>query len=316
MVLLARIEPLWTEFAIPLLGIGLFAAVATAGTRRPARVMSLVVLTVLLGLWLFGEGLIWSKRWPSMIRGGPSWSSDSNAWQWSGLLALAYAAVVAVALSLRSFARARAQLGWWCAAVALAMFAAWTAVVEYWAPLGVIMAGVALAAVAFDAAGRRPTGADIASEPPPRNAWARASAIVATTVLDAFWLIISLIWFVFREGENVQCNCWADQRDAWQYSAQLLVALVGSAGLGIAVRSGLKRNSIWLSAGSIAAVAAIVTWVGLYISSRPPSSAAARAGAVHDLRVTAADHNPAPRNVVTLATLAGPVLRRQLRGPR
>jgi hypothetical protein len=65
---LAAVEPAWTRLAVPFLGVGLFALAASFRQQRRTPVAALVVLTILLGLWMFGAGLVWSKRWPSMIR--------------------------------------------------------------------------------------------------------------------------------------------------------------------------------------------------------------------------------------------------------
>ena len=80
-------------------------------------------------------------------------------------------------------------------------------------------------------------------------------------------MVVSFLWFLFQLGENVQCNCWADNRDAWQYLAQLVVTLAGSASLAVAARSYLRRNATLLVTGGIAAVIALGAWIVFYQSS-------------------------------------------------
>jgi hypothetical protein len=65
---------------------------------------------------------------------------------------------------------------------------------------------------------------------------------------------------VFREGENVVCGCWADNHSAWQYSAQLLIAIGGSAAL-IATTALYvwARRRAWLL--FLVLTAAAITWI-------------------------------------------------------
>jgi hypothetical protein len=244
----------------------MFVVIATAGQHRPTRVASLVVLTTLLGLWLFGEGLIWTKRSFTMLRGQYAWATDPNAWEWTALLAFAYATVVAVGASLRFFSSSRRALAWGCAGLAVALFAGWSVFVNYSAVIGVIAAGIALAAISADANQAQPP-TETSTPSQRRSVTPRALVIAATTVVIAFWVIIAFLWFAFREGENVQCGCWADQRNAWQYSAQLLLALAGSGALAVTAGSWLKRSAASLVTGGTIALCSLAAWIGFYLSA-------------------------------------------------
>ena len=256
----------WTEFAIPLVGIGLFVAVAGARQApQPTHAGALVVLTVLLGGWLFGEGLVWRKRWPSMIRGGSAWATDPAAWQWVGLLVLAIAAVTLLGLSVRLFASSRPRRAWQAAALALLLFGRWSAVVRYSLVLGVIAAAVTLITLgAGQGLGARP-----GAWRPARGGRTRVATITATTVVAMVWISLAALWFLLEQGENVTCGCWADHRGAWQYTLELALALAGAMSLGVAVGSWLTRRHTRLAGGALLAVAALGGWVWLYLSALP-----------------------------------------------
>jgi len=176
----AAIEPDWTRFAVPLLGVVGFAVAATWKQRRSPSMISVVVLTALLGSWLFGVGLVWSKRWPSMIRAGDGWSADPNAWEWTALLVLAFTSVLAAGISLRSYSGAHKTRGWASATIAAATFAAWSAVVRYSLILAITLGCVAVMALGWSSvSGAEPSG--FASVP--NRSRARALVIVALTVL-------------------------------------------------------------------------------------------------------------------------------------
>jgi hypothetical protein len=150
MTQLAAIEPVWTRFAIPVFGLAVLAVSAASGKRRPpAAVLAALALT--LGAWLFGVGLLWSKRWPSMIRGwpqsSPTWSGNPHAWQWTGLLVLAFLAVFAAGIALRLFSEGSERGGWLFTAAGLGAFARWSLAVRYSVLLAVILGAVALGAL-------------------------------------------------------------------------------------------------------------------------------------------------------------------------
>jgi hypothetical protein len=260
---LATAEPVWGRLAIPLLGVALLAVIATGRQRRPTLAVSLVVLTTLLGLWLFGAGLVWSKRGSSMIRGHYEWASNPGAWQWSGLLALAYISVLAVAISLRSFSDGRPRVGSILAFVALVLFASWTAVVRYSIVLAAVTAAVAFAALLADPI----LSPSIAAASDRARPSGRGLVIAAATVLIAFWLIIALLWLLLRQGENVDCNCWADNHDAWQYIGQFFLSLAGSGFVVVAVVSYLRRKPAALASGASAAMIALGGWVAFWASA-------------------------------------------------
>jgi hypothetical protein len=84
--------------------------------------------------------------------------------------------------------------------------------------------------------------------------------VIAITIVTLAWLAYALLWAVFREGENVVWGCWADNRNAWQYGVQLLVASAGSAALISTTALYLRaRGSAWIAGG--VALTAMIAWI-------------------------------------------------------
>jgi hypothetical protein len=82
----------------------------------------------------------------------------------------------------------------------------------------------------------------------------RSLAVIAVATVLPFWLLISLLWLGLKAGENVVCHCWADNRNAWQYSVQFIVALAGAAAWIAAVAAYVNSRR------------AEVAWLGLLAS--------------------------------------------------
>ena len=192
-----------------------------------------------------------------MLRGTHAWATNPGAWRWTGLLLLAYAcvaAVAAVAASVRLFSSRRRRAGWAYGGIAVSLFAIWTAAVNYSSVLGLVAAGIAAPAIwAAPIVQRTPT---VSTEPARTSGPTRVLTITAATLVIAFWVIAALFWFVFRDGDNY-CGCWADQPNAWQYTAEIVVALVGSLGIGVAAGAWLRHNPTVLVVGSIIAGCAL-----------------------------------------------------------
>lgn len=196
---LAAIEPSWTRLAVPFLGVALFALAASFRQQRSAPVAALVVLTILLGLWMFGAGLVWSKRWPSMIRSSGGWVNDPGAWEWTALLGLAFVAVGCIGAALRAFTEGRDRPAWAYAGVALTAFAGWTAVVRYSVVLAVVGAALVLIALAADAMTRPARPAPLAADAT-RQPVLRALGIGLITAFICFWLIGLALALVLPRG--------------------------------------------------------------------------------------------------------------------
>ena len=241
MIELAAVEPAWARVAVPLLGVLGFAALATSRQRRPTLVASLVVLATLVGIWLFAATLVGVVS-----------------------LAITLGAVAAVAMALRSFSSDRALTAWGSTAVALGLFVAWSAGVRDSVAPGLIAVPFALAALVADAL-QGPSPALAAR----RRAVARGLVIATVTALIALWLIVSFLWLVLEQGENVYCNCWADHRGSWGYFGQFLLALAGSASLWTGAAAHLRRRRDVVALGGVAAAIAVGGWVGLLMSAHP-----------------------------------------------
>jgi hypothetical protein len=197
-----------------------------------------------------------------------------------------YAGSLSAAAALRFFAEGRQRLGWWSAGAALILFAAWSVPIHYSVAVAAVLAGAALAAMAAatpdvrasaatttipttsspDATFQsRPALGPSVAEPTTvsaaRHARSRIPVIIAVTLATLAWIGIALLWFVFREGENVQCNCWADNRSAWQYGGQFLAAIIGTTGLGLIARFYLRDRRRSLLAAVLVSTSAVGAWI-------------------------------------------------------
>lgn len=97
--------------------------------------------------------------------------------------------------------------------------------------------------------------------PEPRRAKDTNGAVGLVVVLVALgWLLYAVAWALFRQGENVQCACWADNDGAWQYLGQAVVAFVGSAALAAAVGMRRRRSGRVRYAAGVAVIA-VGAWI-------------------------------------------------------
>jgi hypothetical protein len=71
---------------------------------------------------MFGATLIWGTGYPSKFRWQAAWESDPGAWQSTALLAVAFAGVITVGMSLRASVAAQKRRARAMAAVAAACF--------------------------------------------------------------------------------------------------------------------------------------------------------------------------------------------------
>jgi hypothetical protein len=271
-------QPAWTRIAVPLVAVSVLCALATTRQERPTRPGPLFMLTSVLGLWMFGVGLVWSKRFPSMLRWPFGWASHDGSWEWTALFVIAWATLLCVALALRSFSASRPRAGWGRAGVALALFAGWSLVVRYSGVLAVLAPCVAGGAL-WAAANPRATNANRL----PVRGLVLAAVIAAVTSLSWFWLIVAFIWWVAR-GEGGDCRCWADNYDAWQFNLQFVLALVGTGALAAAAAGYLRRGRAALIAGGAVAVVALGAWLALLESAQPPGHPLAFADALPAIR--------------------------------
>lgn len=285
MIALAAVHPAGARLAMTLLGLIGFAAVVSSRRASGVPAGSLIALTVLATAWLFGATLIWGTPYASKIRWESAWVHDPTAWQWTALLVIAYVGSLSAAAALRFFAEGRHRLGWWFAGVALVMFIAWSAPVRYPVALAALLAGAALTTIAAAGPGvlgdaATPTTPPTSSpedalnaQPPPglsdaeplpvtaRHAKSRIPVIVGATLLTLAWIGVALLWFAFRQGENVQCNCWADNQRAWQYGGQVIAALIGVTSLGLMARSYLRDHQRSLLVAVPLTTLAVGAWI-------------------------------------------------------
>jgi hypothetical protein len=261
MLATAAVEFIWSEAAIPLLGLGIFLAIIVRGQSRPTRAGSLVVLTLLVTGWLFAEALVWRQQWPSMLRAADSYAYRPPEWEWTALLVLTYAGVLTLAASLRLLAAGRRELGWACAGSAFILFGAWTAIVNYAAMLGVVTASMAAVAVWADSRSRwnppRPAAR--------RDTTARVLAISAASLVIVLWLLLAAAWAFFAGSSGDLCQCWAQQPDSWHWTAEILIALAGSAGIAVMLGGWLRRNRALLVVASVVAASALAGWLVFYV---------------------------------------------------
>lgn len=262
LILLASAEPKSARFLAPLVAVVLFSTVASTGQGRRVPTGPFVVLVVLLGFWLFGVGLVWSDRWPSMVRSQSEWVNDTGAWEWDALLALGFVVVALAAASVRAFVQDRRARSLSLAGLALAGFAGWTAVVRYSVALALVLGGVAFCALVCPWHAVRTVNED---HVPVTSAGAtgasRGLTVAGLTVVGMLWVSFALLLFLFREGENTVCHCWADNRDAWQYTAQLLIAVGGVAGLGATGAALLRRRRHRARAAGLLTVGTLLVWI-------------------------------------------------------
>lgn len=261
MFTVAGVEPIWSELAIPLVGLGLFLTIIARGQSRPTRAASLVVLTLLLVGWLCAEALVWRQQWPSMLRAAVSYADQPPGWEWTALLVLTYAGVVVLAASLRLLAAGRRELGWACAGSAFILFGVWTAIVNYAAVLGVVTASIAAGAVWADSRPKR-------TRLPPaarRDTTARVLAISAASLVIVLWLLLATAWAFFAGSSGDLCQCWAQQSGSWQWTAEILVAVAGSVGIAVLVGGWLRRNRAVLVVASVVAATALAAWLVFYV---------------------------------------------------
>jgi hypothetical protein len=129
-----------------------------------------------------------------MLRGFPhssfGWSNNPHAWQWTGLLVLAYAAVAAAALSLRALSDRRNGQGFGFAAAGLAAFAVWTAIVRYAIEISLIMGVIVICTFAATSLVQ---AAPAPESPAGRRGPARALVIVALTALGLLTLGVIVV---------------------------------------------------------------------------------------------------------------------------
>jgi hypothetical protein len=191
------VVPASTPLAVALAGVALFATTASLRQQRAAPAPALLGLTVLLSVWLYGAGRVWSKQWPSMVRWTAAWTRHSGAWEWTALLALAYVSAGFAGASLRALSDRRLGRGCGYALIALAAFAGWSAVVRYAVALAVAGAAIVVISLAAVAVARR-------SVPPATKAAvrpaARAVAIALVTALITFSAIALLVVAVVPTG--------------------------------------------------------------------------------------------------------------------
>ena len=266
MLVFAGALPVWTEFAVPAVGLVLFAGIIARRQSRPTRAGSLVVLTLLLLGWLFAEGLVFRQQWPSMLRAADSYTYQPVPWEWTALLLLTYASVASLAISLRLSAQGRRGIGWACAGLAFTLFAVWTAIINYSVMLAVVCAAVAAVATWADTRPKRSPRPSAATTTP-RSPSARVLTVVAATLVVVLWLLYALAWAAAASivGGYVCSQCWIADPGAWQYKAEIGLALVGGIGIAIAAAGWLKRNQTVLAAASVVAVTAFCGWLAFYV---------------------------------------------------
>ena len=247
------------------LGVGLAAAavfVAVVGARgRRGRVIPagsiLALVAIVLG-WLFGATLVWGTGGASKFRWSAAWMNAPTSWEANGLLVLALAGVLSLALSLRALTDGRVRAACMLVAGAGTTFAMWSIAVSY--PVWIAASAWAAGAVAFYVA-----ATDQHRERSERRRAPRRAAVVVPSLALACacgfgWTYWALAWTVVgREGQSL-CSCWADQWGAWQYNAQFFIALGGAISLVIAVFwYATKRRRILMLNGVIT-LAAMATW--------------------------------------------------------
>ena len=258
-IILAAVHPANVRLTIAAAGLVRFIAVATTRRRRALPPGAVLLLGLIVVGWLFAATLVWGTGYASKVRWSAAWTHDGNAWQWTALLAVSLAGVASLALSLRSLADARQCRGWVFAAVAGALFAAWSAVVRYPAALAVLVAAAGFGALLV--AGTRERPASSRGRARALRQRLTVPVVLVASVIGFVWTFSALAWAVVgREGQP-PCGCWADQWGNWQYQTQFFVALGGALSLvGTAVWYVTARHRLLLISSS-AAAAAVAGWI-------------------------------------------------------
>lgn len=264
MMHIAAVHPASTRLALGLLGLAVFGGLATTNWRRPTPAIAITALCLIAAGWLFGATLVWGTGYTTKVRWSAAWTYDGNAWQWTGLLALAMGGVLSMGAALREFAQEKRREGWTFAAIAAGAFVAWSAVVRYSvaAAAFVLLAG---GSALFLAAKPASPSAMAASAPNGRKR-ATVPLLLTTIVIGFAWSFIALAWLVIGPEGRPTCHCWADNYNDWRYQTQFIVAVAGALSLlAAALAYNLKRHRLLLFTGSLAATS-IAAWIAFAVT--------------------------------------------------
>lgn len=268
MIPLALAHPASTRLGLALVGVILFGAISSAGVPGRVRLAPVAVLTALVVIWMFGATLIWGTGYQTKFRFAAAWQSQASAWQPAALLAVAFAGVIALAVSVRASATQDRQRARTFEVLAAICFVGWSAVVNYPVTVAVVMGIIGLVALenAAEADIAEIAGTETRSTREARRRW-RIPLVTTTMTVALTWLALALLWGIaagVRE-EPPNCGCWADNSNAWQFGIQLLVAIFGSTALITTVILFLRaRGPLWIAASL--GIAAIASWVAFVVT--------------------------------------------------